>query len=82
MKKIILLTIILLGTSLFGLIALGEETQTGKIFIDLEKETAVMNIHHVGVSASIPKSDCLKCLDTTWIEDCWSMGFCLDVNID
>ena len=66
MKKIILLTIILLGTSLFGLIALGEEIQTGKIFIDLEKETAVMNIHHVGVSASIPKSDCLKCLDTTW----------------
>ena len=81
--KLLILTTILLATSLIALYATAEDIeQTGKIFIDLEKETAVMNIHHVGASATVPKSDCLKCLDTTWIEDCWSMGFCLDVNID
>jgi hypothetical protein len=41
----------------------------------------VSNEYEVEMSASVEKSQCLKCLDNLYITDCQSIGFCLDVLV-
>jgi len=55
---------------------------TGKTIIDHEAYTAVYTEHHVGVSATVIESDCVKCLKRFSLDSCWEVGLCEDVQLD
>ncbi len=62
-----------------------EQPLTGITTIDHEAWTAVYNESHsfgVKTTATVPESDCVKCLKRYPLDGCWEIGTCLQVNKD
>ena len=72
--------VVIFGVYFLTRTAHSKDQQQGMLKLDLETTRAVVNVHHVGMSSTVNKSDCRACLDWYTLDECKTKELCLDVD--